>query len=76
MLSMLGFHRNVNQLQGSGATKDYLYVFLDMCHGGTLEDLVNRRKEGLSETQAATFMMSLLKTTQFIHGKGWSLCVQ
>ena len=42
-----------------------------MCHGGTLEDLVKSRKEGLTEKHAAAFMVKLLETTQFIHGKGW-----
>lgn len=76
MLNMLGFHHNVNQLRGWGETGDYSYIFLDMCYGGTLEDLVNQRKEGLTEHQAASFMMTLLKTTGYIHGKGWCICVQ
>lgn len=76
MLRMVGHHRNINSLTGWGQKASFSFIFLEMCHGGTLEDLVRSTKTGLSENQAAAFMLTLLETTNHIHGKGWSLCVQ
>lgn len=69
MLREVGNHPNINRLQGSGQTKKGSFLLLDMCHGGTLEDLVLKQK-GLPERQAAMFTAKLLDTTQYMHHKG------
>lgn len=75
MLKLLGYHPNLNSLTSWGQTKSFSYIMLDMCYGGTLEDVVNKTNSGFTENQAAAFMAALLKTTKYIHGKGWlSLC--
>lgn len=76
MLKMIGYHRNINSLTGWGHTSKYSFILLEMCYGGTLEDLVTSTQTGLTENQAAAYIMTLLETTKYIHGKGWSLCVQ
>lgn len=74
MLNMVGHHRNINSLICWGQKAKSSYILLEMCYGGTLEDLVRSTKAGLTDNQAASFTMTLLKTTKHIHGKGWSLC--
>ena len=75
MLNMVGYHRNINSLTGWGQTAKSSLILLKMCYGGTLEELVRSTKTGLTENQAAVFLMTLLETTNHIHGTGWSLCV-
>ena len=71
MLKLLGYHTNLNSLTSWGQTKVFSYLMLDMCYGGTLEDVVNRTNTGFTENQAAACMTILLQATKYIHGKGW-----
>ena len=71
MLRQVGTHPNVNQLINFTQAGQRCFIFLDMCTGGTLQDLVAKAR-GLAEHQAAMYILKLLKTTQFIHGKGLS----
>ena len=69
MLKLVGLHRNINQLRYWSQTTKSCFILLDMCYGGTLQDYV-LRLGGLTEIQAAAYIVKLLETTNFIHSKG------
>ena len=70
MLKLVGLHRNINQLRYWSQTTKSCFILLDMCYGGTLQDYV-LELGGLTEHQAAAYMVKLLGTTAVIHSRGF-----
>ena len=69
MLKRVGSHPNINRLLGSCQNKDGNYILLEMCNGGDLKQL-SVASQGISEQQAAAYMLKLLETTQYMHSTG------
>ena len=67
MLKRVGRHPNINQLLGSCQNTEGNFILLQMCYGGDVKQLA---KQGITEPQAAAYMLKLLETTQFMHATG------
>ncbi|KAK8891802.1 hypothetical protein M9Y10_029022 [Tritrichomonas musculus] len=64
-------HPGIVRLYDVQCDQQNIYLILELCPGGTLEDLV-RSSNGLSESQALGFFIQIMRAIEYIHNQSYA----
>lgn len=64
-------HRSIVRFYDVQCDGQNLFLILELCPGGTLEDLV-RNNNGLSEKQAMVFFKQIMEAIEYIHNQSYA----